>query len=1273
MFTTLKTHRVMTIAVILAMVFSGIQPTTVLAQKENGVKGLVNAQGGGDSSISPENRRVDSALSGENIPALVGGTWYVATTGNNSNSCSAAASPCLTIDGAIAKAGNNDTIKVASGTYTNTTGNVVTISKGLTLSGGWNDTFTLQNGASVIDGGGVRNGILASATGAVVVERFVVQNSFTGADSGGIYVYGGSFTLKNSSVINNYGGQGAGIFTINNATLTILNSTISNNMATSSGGGIYAADGTVTINNSTIAYNTSNGVGGGFTSGSAVFSVKNTILAKNTATSSGQDCSGSIGSSDHNIIGNTSGCTVTTGAGDQFNVDPLIDSSLTGTLPLHSLQGTSPAIDAGDNGTCLSTDQRGMPRPRGVACDIGAYEYTTEGGLMVVSGSGQIANTGASFGMPFTVHLFDSSMNPVSGVTITFTAPFSGASGTFANTGTIVTTAITNSNGVATSSIFTANNTAGSYTITATEPGYSATANFSLTNDGGLFVATTGNDSNNCATPSTPCATINAAINKADDGDIIKVAGGRYTSTTGNEVAYINKSISLSGGWNASFTNQNQTSVIDGQGARTGIFVSFNANNAIIDKFKVQNGIGMNNWGGGGISIFNGSVIIRNSTITQNKDSGISNSNGTVIIENSIISWNIADWGGGINNYGPMTLNNTIVSNNKGGVLNYSNGFGAGITSGADITLNSSAVINNTLVSVWYEGSGIAIREGTATINNSTISGNTGGDGSGLLVYGSALVTINNSAISNNERFGIHSKISGRVNIQNTIVAKNGITSDCYGNSDVSIISLGYNLIGNATNCGITPASGDKMGTLNNPIDPKLGPLVTQLGVQTLLPGSPAIDSANQSTCLPADQRGVTRPYGAGCDIGAYEYTGGAGLAVFYGVASGSNQSSYVGNTFSEPMAVYVVDGLGNPISGIKVTFSIPMTGPSIVFANSGSKTLDKGMEQSDFAKYSNGPFTDKAIYEITVMTINGVATAPPFKSNFQEGSYMVIATILEPSATVTFSLTNIPISTQPNLLQNGNFEDPIPGNYWDAHSSNYGTPLCTYAICGYGGGTAGPHSGNTWVWFGGARYSEYGFIVQPEVIIPPGPARLRFYLWIGYAEPGSTSEDKLTVTLRSKYSNDDIVIFTANATQQILYPNYKLVEIDLRPYIDENPHSIKFSSQTNGKIVNFNLDDISINAATFGDVPPDYWSWNWIERLYNNNITGGCSTSPLTYCPENQVTRAQMAVFLLKGIHNSSYSPPSVGTGTGFSDVPLGYWADKWIKQLALEGITGG
>lgn len=95
--------------------------------------------------------------------------------------------------------------------------------------------------------------------------------------------------------------------------------------------------------------------------------------------------------------------------------------------------------------------------------------------------------------------------------------------------------------------------------------------------------------------------------------------------------------------------------------------------------------------------------------------------------------------------------------------------------------------------------------------------------------------------------------------------------------------------------------------------------------------------------------------------------------------------------------------------------------------------------------------------------------------------------------------------------------------------------------------------------------------------------------------------------------------------------------------------------------------------CSPFNDVPSNYWANNYIERLYSAGITGGCGTNPLRYCPESTVTRAQMAVFLERGIHGSSYSPPAIGSSTGFTDVPLDYWSGAWIKQLAVDGITSG
>jgi ELWxxDGT repeat protein len=92
--------------------------------------------------------------------------------------------------------------------------------------------------------------------------------------------------------------------------------------------------------------------------------------------------------------------------------------------------------------------------------------------------------------------------------------------------------------------------------------------------------------------------------------------------------------------------------------------------------------------------------------------------------------------------------------------------------------------------------------------------------------------------------------------------------------------------------------------------------------------------------------------------------------------------------------------------------------------------------------------------------------------------------------------------------------------------------------------------------------------------------------------------------------------------------------------------------------------------VPTFSDIT-GHWAEDWIEALRSDGITGGCGTN--IYCPDSPVTRAQMAIFLLKSRYGSGFIPPAVGASTGFNDVPTTHWAAAWIKQLAAEGITGG
>ena len=91
--------------------------------------------------------------------------------------------------------------------------------------------------------------------------------------------------------------------------------------------------------------------------------------------------------------------------------------------------------------------------------------------------------------------------------------------------------------------------------------------------------------------------------------------------------------------------------------------------------------------------------------------------------------------------------------------------------------------------------------------------------------------------------------------------------------------------------------------------------------------------------------------------------------------------------------------------------------------------------------------------------------------------------------------------------------------------------------------------------------------------------------------------------------------------------------------------------------------------GESFPDVPTSQPFYTFIENLFHNGVTGGCASGG--YCPDSPVTRAQMAVFLLKAEHESSYVPPAC-TGT-FGDVPCPSLFADWIEELFHEGITGG
>ncbi len=92
--------------------------------------------------------------------------------------------------------------------------------------------------------------------------------------------------------------------------------------------------------------------------------------------------------------------------------------------------------------------------------------------------------------------------------------------------------------------------------------------------------------------------------------------------------------------------------------------------------------------------------------------------------------------------------------------------------------------------------------------------------------------------------------------------------------------------------------------------------------------------------------------------------------------------------------------------------------------------------------------------------------------------------------------------------------------------------------------------------------------------------------------------------------------------------------------------------------------------GRSFSDVPSSHNEYRYVETLLHHGITSGCGGS--SFRPDENVTRAQMAVFLLRAKHGSAYVPPPA-SGQIFVDVPADAFAAAWIERLAAEEITAG
>jgi hypothetical protein len=90
--------------------------------------------------------------------------------------------------------------------------------------------------------------------------------------------------------------------------------------------------------------------------------------------------------------------------------------------------------------------------------------------------------------------------------------------------------------------------------------------------------------------------------------------------------------------------------------------------------------------------------------------------------------------------------------------------------------------------------------------------------------------------------------------------------------------------------------------------------------------------------------------------------------------------------------------------------------------------------------------------------------------------------------------------------------------------------------------------------------------------------------------------------------------------------------------------------------------------APTFSDVSGGFWGYGWIESLWFDGFTAGCSTDPLQYCPDRQHTRAEGSVFFLRIKNGVAYEPPA--PSLIFNDVASDAWYAGWVEAAYDQGL---
>lgn len=407
--------------------------------------------------------------------------------------------------------------------------------------------------------------------------------------------------------------------------------------------------------------------------------------------------------------------------------------------------------------------------------------------------------------------------------------------------------------------------------------------------------------------------------------------------------------------------------------------------NVAISGITVANGNAGSVGSGGDIYVSSGaSLTLTGATISGglagHGGGGVGIGGGTVTVTNSTLSGNTAAYGGAI--YAGATASNASITNStiSGNIAKYNNiaGNGGGIDLGGGsvtLALTGTTVSGNS----GAYGGGLAVEGGkdVATITNSTVAANTANYGGGIYVNGSGssaqisfTTSSGNSASVSGGGGGLNIGSGGSATLSSTLVAANTRGGACARAG--TLADNGYNLADDSS-CAFTSANHDVVTSA-----PKVGTLGLNGGPTQTVPlqvGSPAVDVGATANCPAADQRGVNRPQGGACDIGAYELQFPISTLTIGQPQSTSGSLTYV--TSATSLVLSANDGTGpgiatqsyrvylqgttppayTVVSGSSTTISIPNDGDGAheidFYATDNNGT--RGLTQTQFLALDNG------------------------------------------------------------------------------------------------------------------------------------------------------------------------------------------------------------------------------------------------------------------------------------------------------------------------------